>query len=220
MSDITMEDVTCPHCGAQASFTTYPYVDAAREQELKMRCLNGKVFEFICPLCGKMSHIGYPMCYHDRDQHLMLMVFRDREPLLCLGAMALHHMGHNIEDSDLYTSRAVPTPAHLAEMVDIFTYCLDDRTVELQKHLMMPAIRMDFEESEIGTLLLRIFDDELLYAVVDKKGQVVATMPFEMDAYEELHAKCSPFYSDDPLDNMCIDAKWAEEYFTPDEVLQ
>ena len=41
MSDITMEDVTCPHCGAQASFTTYPYVDAAREQELKMRCLNG-----------------------------------------------------------------------------------------------------------------------------------------------------------------------------------
>ena len=40
MSDITMEDVTCPHCGAQASFTTYPYVDAAREQELKMRCLN------------------------------------------------------------------------------------------------------------------------------------------------------------------------------------
>ena len=218
MPEISHEDVTCPHCGAQASFTIYPYIDAVREQELKMNCLNGKVFEFICPACGQMSHIGYPLCYHDSEQHLMMQVINERDPLVCAGVMMLRQMEYGADQPELYTYRAVPTPAHLAEKVDIFSCCLDDRTVELQKHLMLPAVRQKHEDAH--AMLLRIFENELIYAVINKAGQVVASIPFDRAAYDELHGKCAPFYPEDGIDNMYVDTQWAEEYFTPATQLQ
>lgn len=220
MADFVHEEVACPHCREKTPYTFYMYVDGDSHPGLRERCRKGTMFDFTCPHCGKLSRIGYPMLYHDAARRAIYFVAGDRDPAVAMNALVIGGQAHGVEDASGYTARAVLGPVQLMEKLALLERGLDDRTVELYKAAVRPLIADEYGEKQIIGIFVMEVDDALMMAVNTPQGLLPVAIPFEQEAYDEIHEMNSPFYSRNPVENLFVDEKWAEDYLKPHGKLQ
>ncbi len=73
MSRSMTQTFDCP-CGEAFEYTTYDYVNVAREPRLRYIVLAGLLNVAACPMCGRKAAIGRPFIYSDPDHQLLAYV--------------------------------------------------------------------------------------------------------------------------------------------------
>lgn len=59
MSMCEKEEIQCPVCGTTGEFEMWKSVNTVLNPEKKEELLNGALFQYICPHCGKSYNIDY-----------------------------------------------------------------------------------------------------------------------------------------------------------------
>lgn len=117
---MTESTTICSKCGTAYNAPVYQSINAADSPELKSRVISGELFLHVCPECGNVDLVKYPMLYHDPQEKL----------LLCLSDRDM-----SVDGLDGYTARRVTTVGDLIEKIKIFDAGLDDIAVEMCKYV-------------------------------------------------------------------------------------
>ena len=65
---------TCSGCGASHSVNVYPLINVSVNPDLKTKVMDGSLFVWECPDCGRMNLARYTTLYHDPDQKLLILL--------------------------------------------------------------------------------------------------------------------------------------------------
>jgi hypothetical protein len=120
---------TCPACGADFAVEVFASVNVSVTPELKQRVLDGSLFDYDCPKCGRLSRFGHVLLYHDMERAFQVWLRPEGdapEPILTT-------MFEGGPVGGGYCFRWVEQGYELAEKVRVFDARLDDRLVELLK---------------------------------------------------------------------------------------
>ncbi len=210
MSEKHREDILCPGCGAESSFTVYDSVDGSN-RVLKEKVLDGSLFTFTCPRCGRKEQISYFMLYYDIGKKLMLSFLGGSEAAGS-GPAAVFFAKHSEQLGQLdYIKRIVNDQNALREKVMIFERGWDDRIVELIKVTYQKKIAEDHPELQLDAIFYaqgKNKEDLLLFY---SGGKVAAAVDLKQN---DLYKKAAELYGPElpPLtaDKMqAIDGVWA-----------
>ena len=121
-------NTVCLNCGQSHSMKAWTSIDVSREPSLKEKVLNGQLFTWTCPTCGKVNLVKYPLMYHDPSQKLLLV----------LSDTAL-----KVEDMpEGYVLRRVRSIGELVEKIKISDAGLDDVVMEMCKYVARKELGM------------------------------------------------------------------------------
>ena len=73
MSSLKITNLTCPGCNAEGEFKYYASVNVTLDPDLRDKIMDGSLFRWTCPSCGKVFNVPYPFLYHDMTRGFMLM---------------------------------------------------------------------------------------------------------------------------------------------------
>ena len=122
---------TCSGCGASHSVNVYPLINVSVNPDLKTKVMDGSLFVWECPDCGRMNLARYTTLYHDPDQKLLILL-SDGNPD---NEQALVKAFSEAGETDGYTARLVNETGALIEKVKLFEAGLDDRVIEMCKYV-------------------------------------------------------------------------------------
>lgn len=122
---------TCSGCGEHNNVDVYPLINVSANPDLKAKVLDGSLFVWECPVCGRMNLARYTTLYHDPDQKLLILL-SDGKPE---NEQALVKAFSESGETDGYTARLVSETGALIEKVKIFEAGLDDRVMEMCKYV-------------------------------------------------------------------------------------
>ncbi len=180
----TTKPYRCDACGHEGEAVYYQVVDAVHDPAAKEKVLSGEAFTYVCPECGTVYALDYPMLYNDDD--CRCTVYCANGCVVGESVDPVFEQLADIEDGEVQTPvvrlnpalafkrRIVSTPEELMEKLDIFYAGLDDRIVELLKVLTTITIA---EEDGI----------EVEWMVFDRINPETGELVFaaRSDSYEE-----------------------------------
>ena len=121
----------CPKCGGEADLPAFSRINAEENPELKQQLLDGRLFIWNCPYCGRDNLVKYPLLYHDPEQKLLIWL-SDGNPDTEAQMSAAIASEEGLRD---YSARIVDTPGELMEKIKIFDAGLDDVPMEICKYV-------------------------------------------------------------------------------------
>lgn len=124
--------MTCSHCGAEHVVEIIAGVNAASEPELKARIKDGSAFVTECPFCGYRSLVSGQLLYHDPSERVMVWLLPEG---VALSGQQQNLVSSSVPGLENYTLRRVLSAGEMIEKVNIFDAGLDDRVMELCKHV-------------------------------------------------------------------------------------
>ena len=122
---------TCSGCGANHQANVYPLINVSDNPDLKAKVLDGTLFVWECPVCGRANLARYTTLYHDPEQKLLILL-SDGNPD---NEQALVKAFAQSGETEGYTARLVNATGDLIEKVKIFEAGLDDRVIEMCKYV-------------------------------------------------------------------------------------
>ncbi len=142
------EKIKCKNCPCEYDITVYESVNGAFDPQAEEKLLKGELFTHICPECGCVASISYPMLYHNMDHKLLIH--------LCPPGEDVEQCIRNIKDAQTeidrkfpekrvekpYIFRVVPDENVLREKVAILSAGLDDRIIEMLKLFFASTFKM------------------------------------------------------------------------------
>ena len=171
-------EVSCTHCGARNSVTTYDIINVNENPGLKSRVLDGSLFVWECPHCGARNLLRCQTLYHDPSERLMVWLTGGSEELESKARKAYG----GLEEMKGYTARFVDDPGSLIEKVKIFDAGLDDVVMEMAKYVSRIEVAesrkdraADILNAAFRFLKLDGADNEMTFAYpLDGQMQMVA----------------------------------------------
>ena len=171
-------EVSCTHCGARNSVTTYDIINVNENPGLKSRVLDGSLFVWECPHCGARNLLRCQTLYHDPAERLMVWLTGGSEELESKARKAYG----GLEEMKGYTARFVDDPGSLIEKVKIFDAGLDDVVMEMAKYVSRIEVAesrkdraADILNAAFRFLKLDGADNEMTFAYpLDGQMQMVA----------------------------------------------
>ena len=171
-------EVSCTHCGARNSVTTYDIINVNENPGLKSRVLDGSLFGWECPHCGARNLLRCQTLYHDPAERLMVWLTGGSEELESKARKAYG----GLEEMKGYTARFVDDPGSLIEKVKIFDAGLDDVVMEMAKYVSRIEVAesrkdraADILNAAFRFLKLDGADNEMTFAYpLDGQMQMVA----------------------------------------------
>ena len=190
------EKVVCAFCGAIHEVKAYSHIDVSTSPELKARVLDGTLFTWECPSCGKVNLARYPLLYHDPDASLMIILSDAR-----LNAEEL---------PEGYTARQVCSVGDLIEKVRIFDAGLDDIVIEMCKYVTLQETGRDLA---LRFVKLDGADGEMTFTYPDKGRMEMLVLGFNV--YEDCAGilRRNPSILNDVSGLARIDAEWLRKFF-------
>ena len=143
---------TCPQCGRSYPMTLYRSIDAKQRPDLKRKLLEGSLYEATCMNCGYISPLLYACIYIDPKRHFMIHLAEDEAGM------------HVFEDMPLssYHLRVVKDWNDMREKVVLFERGMDDRVVEIMKHIRMEQLQEKNPKLAIYRQILPQIDPQLI----------------------------------------------------------
>lgn len=213
----TTMTMTCSHCGAEHVVEIIAGVNASTEPELKARIKDGSAFVAECPYCGYRSLVGGQMLYHDPSERVMVWLLPDGMPL---SEQQRGIISSGIPGLEGYTLRRVLSAGDMIEKVNIFDAGLDDRVMELCKHVT----RMELAENGQGSPGNAEIGAEMKFFRMDGADNTI-TFSFPQDGKMQLaevgfnvYEDCrgilgrNPSVKEDPGFAL-VDAAWVSRFF-------
>ena len=133
MSKCTPQTMACPSCQADQKFTVWKSVNVSLDPELKSKLMSGELTRFTCDACGHTADVVYSILYHDMEKQLMVWMVPSGEAPQDDGGFSALLAGGMAQ----YTRRLVASRNALVEKILIFDADLDDRVMEVFKHLLL-----------------------------------------------------------------------------------
>lgn len=218
--------MTCSHCGAEHVVEIIAGVNAASEPDLKARIKDGSAFVAECPYCGYRSLVGGQMLYHDPSERVMVWLLPEG---VALSEQQKELVSSGIPGLENYILRRVTSAGDMIEKVNIFDAGLDDRVMELCKHVTRmelaegeaPAGSVGSEGASSGT---EIFGADMKFFRMDGADNTI-TFSFPHDGKMQLaevgfnvYEDCrgilgrNPSIKEDPGFAL-VDAAWVSRFF-------
>ena len=72
MSSFRNVKITCPDCNTEGPYTIWDSVNVDLDPEMKSKVMDGSLFEWTCPNCGKTFNAPYSFLYHDMTNNFMV----------------------------------------------------------------------------------------------------------------------------------------------------
>ena len=205
-------DVECPGCGNNFRMDPQEFCDVTDDPDLKQRIIEGDFFMNICPECGAMVIVEYPIMYIDQNRGLKVYMAPDHEPDLVDQMNSLEVKDPDEKDMEL---RVAASGVALMEKILIREAGLDDRVIELYKFLIWDQIKEAWPDLQEGDLLF-MYDEDDAYLVVwpsDNGSDEKLTTPIEPQFYQELVDSCGAAREIPAGQYAEIDQKWIAQRF-------
>ena len=72
MSSFTHETIKCPNCQQEGTYMVWQSINVNLNPDQKQRVMDGSIFSWQCPHCGKQYNVPYPFIYHDMTNQFMV----------------------------------------------------------------------------------------------------------------------------------------------------
>lgn len=164
--------LTCSGCGHSYYVNMYPVVTTSKNPVIAKRVLRGEFFEHTCSKCGATNYFDYPVLYVDDDREFMVCYSKD-ELLMAKFEKDLAAR-HNAECADLDNEkiRLTSTQNAFYEKVNLLTYKVDDRVIEVAKVCILEALQAHNTFGEIEETIMTPFrDGDYMLAVISDKTE-------------------------------------------------
>ena len=190
MSRPVPQRISCPVCNHEDSVTVWDSLDAQANPAEKEQLINGTLFQYVCPECGATTTLNYPCLYVDPERAIRVYYVPDTtavpEVMSMLEGIASQRAASPDNERD-ERMRIATTLNELREKATIFDDDLDDRVVEILKHLFIEFIgeQPGFVDKQIDAVFYTGLDNEnniMFYVQCDMPQIATAPMPL----YEEL----------------------------------
>ena len=190
------EKVVCASCGAIHEIAAHTHIDVSSDPELKAKVLDGSLFTWECPSCGKVNLARYPLLYHDPEAALMIILSDAR-----INAEGL---------PEGYTGRQVSSVGDLMEKVRIFDAGLDDIVIEMCKYV---TLQETGRELALRFVKLDGADGEMTFTYPDKGQMEMLALGFNV--YEDCAGilRRNPSVREDVSGLARVDAEWLGKFF-------
>lgn len=164
----------CNFCGEQNTLSAYSCINVSRNQELKSQVLNGSLFLWECPHCGKTNLLNSPLVYIDADEKLIIILSKEE---------ITFELPQDGDYAD-FSTRQVHTVGALIELVKIFDAGLDDEVMDLCKQVT----RMEMSQDTLDLKFLKTdgADNEIIFTY-PKDGQM-EMIAIGFNVYEDCKA--------------------------------
>lgn len=143
-----VEKIVCKECSCEYDVTVYESVNGAFDMQAEEKLLKGELFTHVCPKCGYVTSLSYPMLYHNMDKRFMIHICPvedDVEECVKNINEAQKQIDAQFPEKRMekpYIFRIVPDENALREKAAIFSEGLDDRIIELLKLFFASNFRM------------------------------------------------------------------------------
>lgn len=181
----------------------YPVIDMQQSPDLKERILDGSLFSYTCRFCGYTTLVAYDCLYVDEAAHLLIHLVEHGDDGTA-GKEENRYSGSQL--------RRVRDPNELMEKILIFDAGLDDRAVELQKHLLIDQIHQEKSDLQIHALYFSPEDDGYQFAVLSDQG-FEGSITMERNLYEQICTQVLPELNDPVGNYPFINQGWAQLVF-------
>ena len=195
MATISHVQCTCPKCGRSFDGQCPTVVNAAENQELREKVLDGSIFLAECPVCGTSVLIRQPFLFMDPAAKLVLLM-----------------TDANVDDSGLdrsMTARKVSTPGELIEKLKIFDAGLDDVTMELCKYVTLQELGKDVD---LKFLRMDGADNEIILTYPENGQMEMLAIGFNV--YEDCRGIVSrnPALTEAATGLASVDSEWISRF--------
>jgi len=123
MSSFTNQKIECPQCGTEGNFTVWQSVNVDLNPDLKSKVLDGSLFEWTCPQCGKTFNVPYTFLYHDMTHNFMVQ-FPVRTPPVIM-AEYIYIRENGVDEKFVFAIKDEYANLHQKEMI-LFECKLDN----------------------------------------------------------------------------------------------
>lgn len=121
-------EAICANCSYKHQAESLPLINVQENPSLKEKVMDGSLFVWECPCCGRRNLLKFQTVYHDPSRRLMVW-------LLPEGEKAPEAVEAAITQLEDYTLRRVTDPGALMEKVKIAEAGLDDAAMEMCKYV-------------------------------------------------------------------------------------
>ena len=214
MSMTRRVQVECPKCRKEYDITCWESLNGDLDPEAKERMLSGELFKEKCPSCGNRNNINYPLLYHGMEQKIMIKLASDSEqndwnPKGILDMLPILSPGTGI-CTDEYRFRLVTSQHALREKVMIFECGLDDRAVEITKHLQSKVVCKKYPGINlVDTFFYPAAPFQLEFYADDNKSY---TMELNMEMYELISSAATSAMDNESRDCYSVGEDWAASF--------
>jgi len=214
MSIFNQCKVTCPICNKENDFTLWQSVNTEYNPEMKAKVLNGQVFCFTCPECGKRSGVEFSLLYHDMEKKLMIQYAADEETVkeTCKSLDEIKKQEATLEnpESKEYTYRIVLSKQKLSEKICLLEKGFDDRIVELMKMIVYSQLVKNSPELNINDFFFYAKEGDKYCFAISMEGEEWGEIPFDQELYN--YVKDNIFDEAKAKDDYIVDFLWASDY--------
>ncbi len=114
----------CPACGHDFKDDPMQHFNATINPEIRHLLMQGRLFQFFCPVCGRLLSGMIPLVYVDTDRKFALYFTDNRRKATALAEV-------EAADAPEYTRRIVYERNGLLEKIFVFESGLDDRAIAM-----------------------------------------------------------------------------------------
>lgn len=95
MSSFTHEIIKCPNCQQEGTYMVWQSINVDLNPEQKQKVMDGSIFHWQCPHCGKQYNVPYPLLYHDMTNHFMVQYNPNNPYVLFIEYIKIREHGLN-----------------------------------------------------------------------------------------------------------------------------
>ena len=183
MSIISSTTVSCSSCAANGELKVYRSINVSEDPSLKEKVLDGSLFVWSCPSCGRMNLTKYETLYHDPEKKLMVWLIPEGE----LDKSQSVAIRKHAEAMGGYELRRVDSVGDLIEKILLRDAGLEDTVVELCKYVTRAEMATNAQKqgdasSDFANLPIHF------HALGEQDGEKFLTLSFP---YEGKMAGCN-----------------------------
>jgi len=226
MSEMRIEKLSCPECGAEGKINLWNSVNVDLNPELRDKIFDNEFFLWECPFCGHKTYIPQSFIYHDMSHKFMLFFEFFDEDVTDEEKYANIPFPKGMPGMEDYTMRSVYGLLNLKEKIAILENGLNDIAVERQKYMISHITTPEIAEKGYKLLFGEVNKDEkdvseygtIYYFYEDEEKEQTMFARFALDNYYE-HCKAIEI---DPRMKVtgctCIDQGWMEKHLMTSKI--
>ncbi len=213
--------IKCPKCGEESDFDMYKRIDATPENGLRNRLLDNSLFTLYCSHCSCKINVEHSFLYNQlEDNYIVHCCVNDKDAQDVINLLTkpteeqkpvVNSLAKNNTMIRLVRSRQM-----LIEKLCIYDMGMDDRVIEVYKHMVAGSYLKDHPEDKISKLLFDAVKQQgeeeyhkIIRIYVDDKN--VAQAEIIPETYKKIF---DDFISAMPVmradKNLIVNASWAK----------
>ena len=215
--------VKCPKCEKEFDATIYTNINATTENGLAKRLRDGSLFLQYCPHCSQKINMEYSFIYHQVEDHLLVHYCVSDEDLeraqksLTQPSDEEKQMVNALMANDTMI-RLVRSKAQLLEKVCIYDAGMDDRVIEIMKHMVAGSFLRDNPDKKISNICFNVYTQSgqeievgkkflEIYCDNNKVAQAEVTEELYRMVFDEFISAMPPLRADH---NIMVTPGWAK----------